>query len=48
MEPANTGKLSKATLLPEGFVAEGVAPIGDGKVLVVDDLKAMILIATER
>ncbi len=44
---ANTGTLSKATLLPKGFVAEGVAPIGDGKVLVVDDLKAMILIATE-
>ena len=43
---ANTGQLTKATLLPKGFVAEGVAPIGGGKVLIVDDLKAMILIAT--
>jgi hypothetical protein len=44
---ANTGHLSKATLLPKDFVAEGVTPIPGGKVLVVDDLKEMILVATE-
>jgi len=44
---AKTGKLAKATLLPKNFVAEGVTPIPGGKVLVVDDLKEMILVATE-
>jgi len=44
---ANTGQLTRATLLPTGFVAEGVAPIGGGKVMVVDDLREMILVATE-
>lgn len=43
----NTGQLSKVTRLPEGFVAEGVAPIAPGQLLIVDDLKEMILIATE-
>jgi hypothetical protein len=44
---ANTGELTKATLLPRDFVAEGVTPIPGDKVLVVDDLKEMILVATE-
>ncbi len=44
---ARTGKLSKATELPKGFVAEGIAPIATDKILVVDDLKEAILIATE-
>lgn len=42
-----TGQLSKTTRLPEGFVAEGVAPIAEGKLLIVDDLEEMIIIATE-
>lgn len=45
---ANTGKLTKATLLPKNFVAEGVTPIPGDKVLVVDDLKGMVLVATEK
>lgn len=44
---ANTGALTKATLLPKNFVGEGVTLIPDGKVLVVDDLAERILIATE-
>lgn len=44
---AKTGKLTKATLLPKNFVAEGVTPIPGGKVLVVDDLQEMVLVATE-
>ncbi len=44
---AKTGKLSKPTPLPEGFVAEGCTPLSDNKVLIVDDLKERILIATE-
>lgn len=44
---ANRAELSKATLLPKGFVAEGITPIPGDRVLVVDDLKEMILIATE-
>ena len=44
---ANTGEVDKATPLPEGFVAEGVAPIGSGKLLLVDDLNGKIMIATE-
>jgi len=44
---ANTGEVEKATPLPEGFVAEGVAPIGSGKLLLVDDLNGKIMIATE-
>ena len=44
---AKTGQLSRATQLPEGFVAEGVAPISEGKLLIVDDLKEMIIIATK-
>jgi hypothetical protein len=42
-----TGQLSKTTRLPKGFVAEGVAPIAKNKLLIVDDLKEMIIIATE-
>ncbi len=45
---SNTGKITKAKLLPIGFVGEGVTSISDGKVLVVDDLAEMILVATER
>lgn len=41
------GELTKATPLPDNFVAEGVTSLPGGKVLVVDDLKGMILIATE-
>ena len=44
---SNTGKLTKATPLPEGIVAEGVVPISQNKLLIVDDLKEAILIATE-
>ena len=44
---ARTGQLSKETELPSGFVAEGIAPIATDKILVVDDLKEAILIATE-
>ena len=43
-----TGRLSKTTQLPEGFVAEGVAPIAENQLLIVDDLKEMIIIATEK
>jgi hypothetical protein len=42
-----TGQLSKTTRLPKGFVAEGVAPIAKNKLLIVDDLKEIIIIATE-
>jgi hypothetical protein len=41
------GALTKATLLPDNFLAEGVTPLPGGKVLVVDDLNGGILIATE-
>ena len=44
---ANTGEVEKATPLPEGFVAEGVARLDFGKLLLVDDLNGKILIATE-
>ena len=44
---SNTGKLTKATPLPVGIVAEGVVPIAKNKLLIVDDLKEAILIATE-
>ncbi len=43
----DAGELTKVTLLPKDFVAEGVTPIPGGKVLVVDDLKEAILVATE-
>ncbi|MEA3277726.1 MAG: hypothetical protein U9Q81_21070 [Pseudomonadota bacterium] len=45
---AKNGELTEATLLPKDFVAEGVTPIPGGKLLVVDDLKEMILVATEK
>lgn len=41
------GQLEKTTLLPKNFVAEGVTSIPGGKLLVVDDLKESLLIATE-
>lgn len=44
---ANTAKLEKATPLPVGFVAEGITPIASDRLLIVDDLAAKILIATE-
>ena len=44
---SNTGELSKATPLPKDIVAEGIAAIGSHKLLVVDDLQEVILIATE-
>ena len=44
---ANTGKLTNATLLPANFVAEGVAPIDTGRVLIVDDAQGLVLVATE-
>jgi hypothetical protein len=44
---ASTGEIEKATTLPEGFVAEGVALLDSGKLLLVDDLNGEILIATE-
>ena len=44
---SNTGKLTKTTPLPVGIVAEGVVPIAKNKLLIVDDLKEAILIATE-
>jgi hypothetical protein len=44
---SETGLLTKETQLPTGFVGEGVSPLPGDRVLVVDDLKAMILIATE-
>ena len=44
---AGTGKFSRAMVLPPGFVAEGIAPIGPGKILVVDDLSESILVASE-
>jgi len=44
---SQTGQLSRTTQLPEGFVAEGVAPIAEGRLLIVDDLREMIIIATE-
>ena len=43
----NTGKLKNATLLPANFVAEGVAPIDAGRMLLVDDAQGLILVATE-
>jgi len=42
-----TSELTKVALLPENFVAEGVTRIPGDRVLVVDDLKEMILFATE-
>jgi hypothetical protein len=42
-----TGQLSRTTQLPEEFVAEGVAPISEDKLLIVDDLREMIIIATK-
>lgn len=42
-----TGHLTKATLLPKNFVAEGITLIADGKLIVVDDLEELILVATE-
>jgi hypothetical protein len=44
---SDTGQLTKATQLPKGFVGEGVSPMPGDRVLVVDDLKGMILVATE-
>lgn len=44
---SETGQLTKATQLPTGFVGEGISPLPGKRVLVVDDLKEMILIATE-
>ena len=44
---SETRQLTKATELPNGFVGEGVSPLPDNRVLIVDDLKGMILIATE-
>ena len=38
---------NEMTLLPAGFVAEGIAPISHHQLLIVDDLKGMILVATE-
>jgi hypothetical protein len=43
----NSGELTKATLLPSGFVAEGVAAVGSGRILIADDLSGMIMTATE-
>ncbi len=43
----HTDQLQKATFLPKNCVAEGVKPVPGSKVLVVDDLKEMILVATE-
>jgi hypothetical protein len=45
---SNTSEITKAKLLPIGFVGEGVTSISNGQVLVVDDLAEMILVATER
>lgn len=45
---AGTGQLTKATVLPEGFVAEGVTRIAPGRLLIVDDLDGMLLIASEK
>ena len=42
-----SGEISKATLLPKNFVAEGVTRIPRDQILVVDDLKESVLIATE-
>lgn len=44
---SETGLLTKESQLPAGFVGEGVSPLPGDRVLVVDDLKEMILIATE-
>jgi hypothetical protein len=44
---SNTSEMTNAKLLPIGFVGEGVTSISDGKVLVVDDLAEMVLVATE-
>ena len=43
----DTGKLTRPTQLPSGFVGEGVTAIPGSEVLVVDDLDAMVLIASE-
>jgi hypothetical protein len=43
----NTNEWVSATRLPANFVAEGVAPIDQGRILLVDDAQGMILIATE-
>lgn len=42
-----TGALSKVTLLPRDFVAEGATLIPGGRIMVVDDLNEMVLFATE-
>lgn len=45
---AQSGELTKATVLPKNFVAEGVTPLPGARVLVVDDLEEKVLIARER
>ena len=44
---AETGELSQATALPDGFVGEGLVPIPGVGLLVVDDREGRIMIATE-
>ncbi len=44
---SHTGELTKATPLPKDIVGEGIVAIGSNKLLVVDDLQEVILIATE-
>lgn len=44
---SDTEKLSKVTLLPRDFVAEGLTLVPGGKIMVVDDLNEMVLFATE-
>lgn len=43
-----TGAASTLAALPPGFVAEGLAPLPDGRLLLVDDLRARLMIASLR
>jgi hypothetical protein len=44
---SETELLTKETQFPTEFVGQGVSPLPGDRVLVVDDLKEMILIATQ-
>ena len=44
---SRTGELKNPTLLPDNFVAEAVTPIEGNRILIMDDLQGLVLIAKE-
>jgi hypothetical protein len=44
---SRTGELTNPTLLPDNFVAEAVTPIEGNRILIMDDLQGLVLIAKE-